>query len=280
MPACPFCAENISEKAIKCPHCRESLRDDRPSSSGDSRSAKGTNWILILAIVGGGTALLVIPCLIALLLPAVQQAREAARMSQCKNNLKQIGLAMHNYHETYNAFPPAFTVDEQGRPLHSWRVLLLPFLDEQPLAQQIDMTQPWDSPSNASFHSRMPQVFACPSTAQPNSAVTHYVGVVGPNNCILSTGQPTKLRDIIDGTANTIMVGESQTAVGWMEPRDLPIETLVKFGDSNGISGPHIGGAAHVLIGDGSVRRIGSNASVSPQALSTINGGEPIGDFD
>ncbi len=233
-----------------------------------------------MAVVGGGFLLLVVPCLIALLLPAVQQAREAARMAQCRNNLKQIGLAMHNYHETYNAFPPAFTVDEQGKPLHSWRVLLLPFLDQQHLAQQIDLTQPWDSPRNAPFHSQMPATFACPSAAQPNSSVTHYVGVVGSNNCVLSTDRPTRIRDIVDGTANTIMVGETQTGIAWMEPRDLAIESLVRFGDPSGLSGAHIGGAAHVLITDGSVRRIMGNANVSPQALSTINGGEPIGNFD
>ena len=226
----------------------------------------------------GGASLLVVPCLIALLLPAVQNAREAARMSQCKNNLKQIGLAMHNYHEIYNAFPPAFTVDEQGRPLHSWRVLLLPYLDHSPLAEQIDMTQPWDSPRNAAFHSQMPTVFACPSSTQPSSTMTHYVGVVGPN-CILSTGQQTRMRDITDGTANTLMVGETSTAVGWMEPRDLAIESLGQFGDPSGFSGPHMGNSANVLIGDGSVRRVGRETSASPQALSTINGGEQIGGF-
>ena len=278
MPACPFCAETISAKATRCPHCRESLRDDRPSSSGGSKSKSGSNWVLVLAILGG-CALLVVPCLIALLLPAVQQAREAARMAQCRNNLKQIGLAMHNYHETYRAFPPAFTVDEQGRPLHSWRVLLLPYLDQQHLANQIDTTQPWDSPTNARFHSQMPPVFACPSSAQPSTSVTHYVGVVGPNNCILSTGEPTKMGSIMDGLSNTIMVGETQTAVSWMEPRDLPIESLGPFGAPSGFTGPHIGNAAHVLIGDGSVRRIGRETSVSPQALSTINGGETITDY-
>ncbi len=217
--------------------------------------------------------------LVALLLPAVQQVREAARMSQCKNNLKQIGLALHNYHDTYGAFPPAYTVDEQGRPLPNWRVFLLPFLDEPILAQQIDMTQPWDSPTNARFHSQMPRVFACPSTAQPSSTQTHYVGVVGPN-CILSTGQPRKIRDITDGLSNTLAVGETQSAVSWMEPRDVPIESLTKIGAPNGFSGVHASGRfLNVLIGDGVVRRISVDANVSLQALGTINGGEQIGDF-
>ena len=275
MPECPFCAETISAKATKCPHCQEDLRDDRPSSS---KSASGNNWIVILAVLGGAS-LLVVPCLIALLLPAVQNAREAARMSQCKNNLKQIGLAMHNYYDTHQAFPPAYTTDEQGRPLHSWRVLLLPYLDYAPLARQIDMTQPWDSPVNMRFHSQMPPVFACPSEAQPSSTQTHYVGVVGPN-CILTTGQPITFQDITDGISNTIAVGETQSAVGWMEPRDLPIEALGEFGTPNGFSGPHAARRmTHVLLGDGSVRGISRDAGDRAKDMSTINGGEVIGSF-
>ena len=80
--------------------------------------------------------------LIALLLPAVQSAREASPRTNCKNNLKQIGLALHNYHDAYGSFPPAWTTDADGRPLLSWRVLLLPFLDEAPLYEEFDLTEP------------------------------------------------------------------------------------------------------------------------------------------
>ena len=77
---------------------------------------------------------------IALMLPAQRRAREPARRSQCKNNLKQIGLALHNYHETYGAFPPAYTVDADGKRLHSWRTLILPYLDQAPLYDKIDFS--------------------------------------------------------------------------------------------------------------------------------------------
>ncbi|MFN0054259.1 MAG: DUF1559 domain-containing protein, partial [Planctomycetales bacterium] len=93
----------------------------------------------ILLLIGGCALAVLLVCggiLAALLLPAVQQAREAARRTQCKNNLHQIGLALHNYHDAFNSFPPAYIPDASGRPMHSWRVLILPFLDQAPLYQR------------------------------------------------------------------------------------------------------------------------------------------------
>src|SRR5437588_6801844 len=101
--------------------------------------------------------------MVALLLPAVQAAREAARRAQCTNNLKQIGLAMHNYHSSNNCFPPAFTTDRDGKPLLSWRVLLLPYLECSSLYANFHLDEPWDSPHNRPLVNQMPSVFACPS---------------------------------------------------------------------------------------------------------------------
>ena len=85
-----------------------------------------------------------------LLLPAVQAAREAARRMSCSNNIKQIGLAMQNYHTAYGTLPPAYTVDAQGRPLHSWRTLILPFIEQQALYGEIDLSKPWNDPVTTS----------------------------------------------------------------------------------------------------------------------------------
>src|ERR1700676_3675353 len=118
---------------------------------------RGFTLIELLVVIA------IIAVLIALLLPAVQAAREAARRAQCVNNLKQIGLAMHNYHSTYDCFPPAVTADDQGRPLLSWRVLILPYLEEAPLYAQFHLDEPWDSPHNLPLASKMPRVYTCPS---------------------------------------------------------------------------------------------------------------------
>ena len=91
----------------------------------------------------------IIALLIALLLPAIRSAGPAARRAQCVNNLKQIALALHNYEQAHKALPPAYTVDAKGRPLHSWRTLILPYLEQEPLYQTIDLSKPWNDPANA-----------------------------------------------------------------------------------------------------------------------------------
>ncbi len=93
----------------------------------------------------------------------IRQAREAARRSQCTNNLKQIALAMHNYHASHNTFPPAYSKSPGGNPLLSWRVQILPFLDQKALYDEFHVDEPWDSPHNKALISRMPAVYSCPS---------------------------------------------------------------------------------------------------------------------
>jgi hypothetical protein len=229
----------------------------------------------------GVAGFLVIPILIALLLPAVQQAREAARRTQCRNNLKQIGLALHNYHDTYKAFPPAYTVDAQGKPLHSWRVLILPFLDQQFLYSQIDLDQAWDSPRNAAFQSQMPALYACPSHASSGTSngLTHYAAIVGAQ-CVFQGEKATPIQDITDGTSNTILVGEvSQATISWMSPTDVSFDTFTGIGDSGGFSSHHMGGV-QVLMGDGAVRFINQNLDQPTlKSLFTRAGNETVPSF-
>ncbi|MBI5757906.1 MAG: DUF1559 domain-containing protein, partial [Planctomycetales bacterium] len=229
----------------------------------------------------GVAGFLVIPILIALLLPAVQQAREAARRTQCKNNLKQIGLALHNYHDTYQAFPPAFTVDAQGKPLHSWRVLILPFLGEAGLYNSIDQSQAWDSPQNAAFQLQMPAVYTCPSHGSPGTSngLTHYAAIVGAQ-CVFQGEKTTAMRDITDGTSNTILIGEvSQATISWMSPTDVSFDTFTGIGGSGGFSSHHTGGV-HMLMCDGAVRFISQNIDGQTlRALFTRAGNENVGQF-
>src|SRR6056297_3150668 len=116
----------------------EPVYDNRPPEG-----QKSNILIIILVVVG----VLMLGCggvFVALLLPAVEQAREAARRSMSKNHLKQIGLAMHNYHDVYGVFPPGSIVGEDGTAHQGWAYSILPFVDQAPLFNQIDPDTPWN----------------------------------------------------------------------------------------------------------------------------------------
>jgi prepilin-type processing-associated H-X9-DG protein len=196
--------------------------------------------------------------LIALMLPAVQQAREAARRSQCKNHLKQIGLALHNYHEVYRSFPPAYVPDENGKPMHSWRVLILPFLEQKPLYDAYDFSEPWDSDTNIWLQDRMPPQFRCPSDDAPLSSYTNYAVVSGAG-CIFDGDKSARFRDVLDGTSNTLMVGEvSELWIPWTKPEDVDITQFPRLNDPKGFSSDHAGGIQFLYV-DGHVQFVNEN---------------------
>ncbi len=192
--------------------------------------------LALLCLCGGGI-------LVALLLPAVQAAREAARRTQCTNNLKQIALAMHNYHDVYGSFPAAYIADENGRPMHSWRVALLPYLERSDLYNQYNFSEPWDSPGNLKVAEQLPQTYCCPSSqaSGPGSNLTNYVVIVGdpaqpqPQTLFLPNHW-TKISDVTDGTSNTLLVVESSMPVPWTRPDADPtfdeLMTQVEAGPS------------------------------------------------
>ena len=112
---------------------------------------------------------------IALFLPAVRSAREAARRAQCTNNLKQIGLALFNYEDIQGRLPAAAIADKDGRPLLSWRVAILPYLECSSLYSKFHLDEPWDSPSNLALLESMPLVYACPSDKARKPGMTGYL---------------------------------------------------------------------------------------------------------
>jgi len=218
-----------------------------------------------LLTVGGVIFLFV---LVALLLPSVPSAREAARRMQCTNNLKQIGLGFHNYLDTYGHFPPAYSVDENGKPLHSWRVLILPFMEQKTLYDQIRLDEPWDSEYNRQFHDTLISVFRCPSgsslellkRAKPDLKTDGnccYSVVIGPETAF-SGSEAVSCDDITDGTSNTILVVERLMPVCWMDPNnEIGFDTACEGINHNvyGIGSAHAH-VANVLMADGSVQSL------------------------
>ena len=224
--------------------------------------------------------------IIALLLPAISPCREAARRVRCCNNLKQIYAAMSGYIAKYGCYPPAYAVDKQGRPMHSWRVLLLEFLDPD-LYAQYDFNEPWNSSKNMMVAKKMENhgPYYCPSDFDRGQCDTSYVMLVGAN-AISDGPNARKSKEITDDPHTTIIVVEmSHSGIYWTEPRDLNVSEM-SF-KTEGQSRPCMRsahqppGVVNVLFADGSVSAIFPDDFPAGllEALTTINGGEDMSKF-
>jgi prepilin-type processing-associated H-X9-DG protein len=212
--------------------------------------------------------------LVGLLLPAVQSAREAARRAQCVNNLKQIALAMHNYESANSAFPKAAITDQQGKPLLSWRVAILPHLVLDELYQKFKLDEPWDSPHNKALLKEMPSIYLCPSRSRPEPYTTTYQVFVG-KGALFDKQRATKFAHITDGTVNTLMVVEAKEAVPWTKPDDLEFDPAAAP-SLFGAGSAHPGGF-NAAFADGSVFFLKNSIDVKLfRAMITRDGGEVV----
>lgn len=192
---------------------------------------------------------------------------------QGRNNFKQIGLAMHNFHDTYKVFPYAAGLDAQGRPLLSWRVYLLPFIEQAPLYAQFKLNEPWDSPNNKPLIAKMPTTYAATGT-KVEEGKTRLLLVTGPLTAY-GGNSPPPLSSFRDGTSNTLLVVEAgaDKAVEWTKPEDFVLN------GANPLAG--LGEIANAgftaLFCDGSVTTIPKTIPASAfRALCTNTGGEII----
>lgn len=219
--------------SLKRPH----VRARRSSFSGANAGFTLIELLVVIAIIG---------ILVALLLPAVQQARAAARRTHCRNNLKQIGLAIHNYHDVHRRFPPGNTNDvEQGgwiadplaRHIHSWESMILPFIEASPLYESIDYDVSALHPNNLPAASTVIPAYRCPSYTgpeystdenytrfAPNYAISNYVamgasdvghiygqntGLFQPDGTIYPLSG-TRAAEVSDGLSNTVVIVETR----------------------------------------------------------------------
>jgi len=214
----------------------------------------------------------------ALLLPVVHRDISGARHRiKCKGNLTQIGVALHNYHDAFGVFPPAYISDEHGRPMHSWRVLILPYFDSDlgiALHKEYNFSEPWDGPNNIKLLERRPDVYACPARIDDEPTLTSYAAIVG-DECVFRGTEPVSISEITDGVSNTSIVGEVAHAhIRWTEPRDISFGAFPGIGQPEGFSSDHEGGV-HLLRGDTSAKF--TSARLTPKELRawfTRNGGE------
>jgi hypothetical protein len=150
---------------------------------------------------------------------------ETARLNKAKNNLKQLTLAMHNYHDTYGNLPTPAITDAKGKPLLSWRVAILPFIEQQHLYNQFKLDEPWDSPHNKKLLERMPSIYAPVGVKTKEPYSTFYQLCTGPNTPWLTISTRARIpANFPDGTSNTFFLVEAAEAVPWTKPVDLAID--------------------------------------------------------
>jgi hypothetical protein len=204
---------------------------------------------------------------------ALEKVKLAAERLTSNNNLKQIALAMHIYYDTYKKLPGPAITDKAGKPLLSWRVAILPFVEENELYKQFKLDEPWDSAHNKKLLEKMPKLYAPVrgKTKEPHS--TYYQVFVGPGAAFEAGKQFRLVADFPDGTSNTICAVEAGEAVPWTKPADIPYDPKKAL--------PKLGGlfpdGFHIAVMDGTTRWVGRNLNEAMFRLAiTRNDGQPV----
>lgn len=266
MPDAFICSECGCQNAVdgRPGLCRRCSSDFPPMSGAWKSKALGVAMSVCFLLV-----------VAALVLPSLGSAKESAKRAKCRNNLKQIGLALLNYQSQYGAFPPAYVADAYGRPVHSWRVLILPFLGYPDLYVKYEFNLPWNSKHNLKLALQMPEEFRCPGANKNGIDKTTYVAASGPGYFFDREHCRTQ-SEIRDGMSKTLTVlDDARRELVWLDPSDglVAVDATSKF-DGN----VHPNGMC-VLMADGSVHFLTPEFGGNDFAkLLTVAGCEPVGD--
>lgn len=250
------------------------ILSDNPYESSDV-ATQGAKSPLPLSTIGGvALAVVFVLLLIALLLPATRSTGESSPRNQCKSNLKLITLALLEYESANGTLPPAYTVDGDGNRLHSWRTLILPYVEESQLFELIDLSKPWDDPANAKAREAVVDVYWCPSASHAEGLTT-YLGVFG-RDCAFTGSTPRMLNEVAGEPAQTIAVVEvaSDQAVHWMSPHDVDKDFVINKVRESRTNHP---GVIHAAFLDGHVSALSVDVDQEDlRAMLTMAGGEQI----
>jgi hypothetical protein len=218
------------------------------------------------------------PVVAAFVMPAMAASRESAMRAQSMNNLKHLVLAMFMYNDSRNHFPPAAIRSKDGKPLLSWRVAILPYLGQKALYDQFHLDEPWDSEHNKALIQKMPAQFRDPHE-DANSTNASYFMPTGKGT-IGESEQGMRLKDVRDGTSNTIAIVDAKRDIPWTKPEDIeidadPAKPLPKLG------GFMPDGLSAAAFADGHVEILSANLDErARRAKLTPAGGEPEGDLN
>ncbi len=289
---CPHCslATIVDDEYVgqcgPCASCGKEVTVPYQLATGTSqvvvrpRRRMSAGMIVLLVFAGFAAAAFAVSIAFVALFPAIGAARTMVQKRSCESNLVKIGIALRAYEADHGTMPPAYIPDATGKPMHSWRVLLLPYLDEAALHAQYDFNEPWDGPNNVRLTMHMPDVFGCPSDPNARSmGETSYMVIAGKET-FFPNDQATSINKAQDDLTTSILVVETQiTGVTWLEPRDLKADRMqyvVNGGFGQEMGSQHLEGC-HVLLGDGTVLFL-DDATPSDyiEGMTTPNGSEPI----
>ena len=241
-------------------------------------AAKMYLFLLGLAVVVMGLS--------GLMLREISCAKRAERRAWCCSHLKMIATALQNYHDVHGCFPPSCTLDRAGKPMHSWRVLLLPYLGESDLYARYRLDEPWNSENNRRLAKLSTECYRCPADTSAAEGTTSYLAVVGPH-AAWRKEKALRMSDITDGISYTIMLVEvSDSGINWMEPRDLSFDEAaarISAGLSpDGKLGIRSRHTSVVNCGFGNVQAHCLEKNISPtllRGLLTADGREDVSEF-
>ena len=296
---CPYCGtktlveDQFAGKSGPCANCGKLITipfhapgetpTQESSAAGSQAARSGGSFLLVALVLLGG--MLVMGALSVMLLvfvaPAVNQSRISAMNLETTSNLQQIAAAMQAYADEHGTYPPAYVADAAGQPMHSWRVLLLPYLGYSQIYEEYNFDEPWDSKGNLNLQFQMPVVFACEADADAALLYcTSYLVVTG-DETMFPGAEGRKLEEIRDGVANTVLVVESHNSgITWTEPRDLSFDQMTW--SVNGAVGRDIrtdnpSGAVHVITADNVTHALdGAVSQDQLRGILTVDGGEAI----
>ena len=268
---CPHCSYKslVDDRYVgqsgPCAACGKTVMIDGAEPLSATHRAAANNRIgrnLLVALLSIAVLTLVTGGAIGFVYLAIATSdvvRTGTLQEPCAENLTAIGKALLQYHNDNGRFPPATVLDAKGRPMHSWRVLLLPYLGQESLFRQYNMSLPWDDPQNQLLSAQMPAVYHCPDSLNVPGSETSYMVVTGPD-AVFQPKQSATLLDIKDGAAKTLLVVETTgMAINWLEPRDLPRDKVALT--INGTAG----------AGIGSQHAAGGRTCCSPMAASCFS---------
>jgi hypothetical protein len=258
-----------------------------------THATPASNWLMLVTLLFAWI----------LFLPAVSSSHGARTRNRCQLNLKQLSIALENYHHKHGSYPPAYIADALGKPMHSWRILLLPFLQEDSLYREYDFDEPWDGPNNRKLWDRMPAVYGCDGrewlrhivgdrlSSEPVNAASYYAIV--DDSTAWPGSRPLKKVEIADDPSHTMLLIEhSGMTVPWTAPVDISLEQALNlFETSEPLGHPNVYNdffSAEVdrslyqgAYADGHVKPARAEMPRGlARALFTVSGGEDLNKWD